>query len=310
MTEINVSGSRTLRSYVLVFLGVLAVTFLSLAVAITLLVKPLFTMRSTVEMGSIVYDAALQNIIVPDTAVKLITADYIPGALSVMVHKGVPAAVINALTASTADNAGRSVMILSTIHPADESEARDFQQNVISQILQTETNDTELLRQRLQFQIGLMEKTIAGLRQEADDIAKAAEGIDSALASARSDVPAESSERKKDTTPTPAPSANSARTNQRTVEDLALERARLARHLAMTRHQIGEYAVAITKQKYSLQSIRKATVSQQPQLVPGPLNAQRFNLFFVAFVTSILLAVVAVAVLRDFEGTKRAAGAA
>jgi hypothetical protein len=310
---INVSGSRTYRSYFLVFLGVLGLTFLGFAVAIFVLIKPLVTMRSTIDMGSVVSvvsDAREQNIIVPDTAVKLITAEYIPETLSVMVQKGVPAATINALTASTADSAGRSVIIVSTIHPAVESVAREFQQNVLGQILQAESRDTESLRQRLQFQVEITEKTIASLRQETDELAKAADGIDSALAgvATRSDNSAGSSERKNDTTPAPN-SANSARTDPRAFEDLALERARIARYLAEIRRLIGDHALTIIKLQYSLKSIRKAAVSQQPQLVPGPLNAQRLNLLFVALVTSILLAIVAVAVLRDFEGTKRAAEA-
>jgi hypothetical protein len=318
---INVLRSRTYRSYVLVFLAGLGLTFLGFAVAIFVLIKPLVTMRSTIDMGSfvshareqdtIVPGAREQSIVAPETAVKLITAEYIPDTLSVMVQKGVPAAIINALTASTADSAGRSVMIVSTIHPAAESAAREFQQNVLGQILQAETRDTESLRQRLQFQIDVAEKTVASLRQEIDALAKTADGIDSVVASVatRSDNSA-GSERKNDTAPTPAPhSANSAPTGPRTFEDLALERARIARYFAEIRRQIGNQALAITKLQYSLKSIRTATVLQQPQLVPGPLNAQRLNLLFVAFVTSVLLAIVAVAVLRDFEGTKRAAGA-
>jgi len=309
----TVSGQRTVRSYFLIFLGALGLTFLSLAVAIFVLIKPLVTVRSIVEIGFVFVQTRESNIEEPEAVVRLITAKYAPEALSAMVNKGVPAAVTNALATSTAENAGRSVMIVSTIDPAAENQAKEFQQKIIDQILQEETKRAQLVRERLRSRIGVTEKAVANLRQEADALVRTADDVDNVLADAkaRKDELTGTSERTRGNSAPPAPSPDGlGHTSTRTIEDLTLERAKLAQHLVRTRHQLDDRTRNIARARYSLESIREAIVSQQPQLVSGSPNAQRLNLLFVALVTSILLAIGAIALVRELDGTKSRAAAA
>lgn len=138
---------RSFLSYRWILLSIGGVTFLLLATAIFLLVGPLTTIRSAIDIGSFTVNGKDELLDVPDLVAKRIPVVYVPLALLELGKKGVPAPTLSALRNSTAESIGRTVALQSVIDPSAETDAKQFQQNVLDQIIGAQKRRSDFIRE-------------------------------------------------------------------------------------------------------------------------------------------------------------------
>ena len=85
------------------------------------------TVRSSIEIGSVAVGDRLEAIEPPENIARRIPSVYGPAALLAMANKGVSPATLGALQNPSVESIGRSVVVVSTIDPGHEKEAKEFQ---------------------------------------------------------------------------------------------------------------------------------------------------------------------------------------
>src|ERR1700738_3736798 len=128
------------------FLCVICLTFLAFAIVIFTM-PGRATVRSSIEIGSAVVNGKQELFEPPEHVARRIPSVYGPAALLAMAGKGTSPAILSALQNPSVESIGRSVVVLSTIDPSAENEAKEFQEAIANQVLKEDTPRAQILRE-------------------------------------------------------------------------------------------------------------------------------------------------------------------
>ena len=120
-------------SYRLSFLFVTCLTFIVLAFVIFTL--PRHALRFDQRSKSALVNKKQEPLEPPREWRRRILSVYSPAALVAMAEKGIPPSILGALQNPSVESIGRSVVIVSTVDPGLENEAKEFQEAIFDQIV-------------------------------------------------------------------------------------------------------------------------------------------------------------------------------
>lgn len=310
-----VPGLQVVWSYYRTFLFVLALTFLGLASAIFLLIKPVATVRCTIDIGSIFSGGREQWLEPPELVAKRIHVVYAPSAVVELADKGVPALALRAMQNSSVETAGGSIAIVTTIDASAQDQAKLFQQEIADRIVKEHAARAQLMREALAAQTAVAKRTAENVERNVNDLAKEKQRVEALLKQTQT-ILGDQQVKLERLHQSPSTSQQSDETmtidarvialqTQITALDrlagdlLALGRAQLTRDLVATRNKDELAADVLAKAEESVKGSHKTRVSQPPVLMPMAARSRRPALLLVAFIASLLLAFGAVIVLHD-----------
>jgi tetrahydromethanopterin S-methyltransferase subunit B len=286
----------------------MCVGFIALAAVIFMLpTQQLVTVRSSFDIG--VVNEKQDPIEAPDQVAKRITGVYASAALQAMEKKGTPLSVLSALQGSSAEDIGRTVIMISTIDARAESAATEFQQNIADQIIKGEAPRVQLLAEasaarvasakqasdKLKQQIDALVEEIGRLGMLRDDLRRGIESQRAALAALyqRSGTDLQSIDR------SAADLSEQIWGQTLLMSSLTLERSNLSRDLMSMSDRYEALLKAFADAELQQKMFSESRVSLPPHAMPAAIISRRPRLLFVAFVVSILIAFGTVVLIHN-----------
>jgi hypothetical protein len=302
------------------FFFVVCLTFLALGIVAVMLPKRA-TVRSAIEIGSAIINDRPDPFEPPEQVARQIPAIYGDTALLAMAKKGISPSILSALKNLSVESIGRSVVMVNTIDPSLENEAKEFQQTIADHIIEVLAARARALRESIAARISLATRASENLEQQIRADTREIERISALSDDLRGQLENER--------------ANLAALYQRTgmalqsgestaVEaqirelreqiksqtsltgSLALERSNLIRDFATTRHLYDAQARALAEAQFEQNSFDETRISLQPTLTSATTTAtsRLLSLLLVAFVVSLLVALGAVLLLHNVAERK------
>jgi hypothetical protein len=285
------------------FFFMMGLTFLSLAIVIFMLPKRA-TVRSAIEIG--VINQKLEPLEPPEQVARKIPSLYGPAALLVMGKKGTPPSVLSALQNPNVESIGRFVVMVSTIDPSLENEAKEFQEITADLIIKEQAPRAQTLRASIAAQIASLSEISANLQQQVKDDVHELERLGALTDDLRDQIEkqrANLAELYQRSGTALHSSENVGVENQirglreqissqtNFLSSLGLERSRLTRDLPFTRRLAETQAKAIADARIEQNTLSETRVSLPPALMPATttLMSRRLGLLLVAFVISVLV---------------------
>ena len=285
------------------FLFVVCLTFVALALIIfTLPMRA--TVRSSIEIGSIAVGDRLDAIEPPENVARQIPSIYGPGALLAMANKGVSPVILGALQNPSVESIGHSVVMVSTIDPGLEKEAKEFQETTADLVIKELAPRARALREGIETRLALATKAANNLEQqikddsnEIDRIGFLADDLSIQLGKQRENLAALY---QRTTTALPAGESATLEAQIRELHEqisgqtnligrLMLERSRTIRDLAATRHLREAQGKAVADTQFEKNGFRETRISLPPTLMPAmEPTKRRLTLLLVALAVSLL----------------------
>ena len=296
----------------LLFLAVMGLTFLALAMAIFAIPKRV-QVRSSVEIGSVVIEKKPETIEPPEQVARQISSVYGPATLLVMAGKGTSPAILSALQNPSVESIGRSVVVVSTINPNAENEAKEFQGTIADLIIKDLSPRARALRESIAARISLATKAADDFEQqikvganEIERISALSEDLRGWLANQRADLGA--LYQRTGAAPQPGESTmiearirelHDQISSQTTLlVSLIQERSNLIREIAATRRLYDTQARAAAEAQFEQNSFTDTRVSLPASLMPAITTSRQLSLLLVALSISILVAFGTVVLLH------------
>jgi predicted nucleic acid-binding Zn-ribbon protein len=299
-------------------LWVFCLTFLALAIVIFTLPKRA-TVRSSIEIGSAAIGDKQEAFEPPEQVARRIPSVYGPAALLAMAKKGTSPLTLGALQNPSIESIGRSVVMISTIDPSLENEAKEFQGITADLVIKELAPRARVLREGIATRISLAKRASDNLEQQIKADASEIERI-----SALGDVLRGQIEnlranlatlyRRAGLAQQPDESSTleakirelqdqiSAQTTL--IGSLTLERSRLTHEFAAARRQYEAQARAIADAQFEQNSFNETQISLPPSLMPAPTPSRRLSLLLVAFAISVLAGFGTVVLLYNFTARR------
>jgi len=306
---------RIVRSYRRPFLWVMCISFIVLAVAAFALPKQLMIVRSAIDVGSVMTGEKPDPIEPLDQTLRRVTKIIGPKALSELAKKGTPASTIAALNTSEIENIGLSIVVLSTIDARYENETKEYQQSIADQIIRDQMPRVRALRETVAERIASAQRSTKTIDQLIDADAKEIERIDAfnenlqnRIDRARTDL----TKPNPDTGPLNESAAIDALLHRgelisrqmAIIINLTTERSSLTHDIAAQRARYDEQLKLLAQAQLEATTVTEPSVSLPPLSMPEAAGSRRLRLLFLAFVSSILLAFGAVALLYNLAESK------
>ena len=296
---------RSIWSRRTLFLGVMGLTFAVLATAIFVMPKRV-QIRSSIEIGTAVE--------APDLVARRITGVYVPATLLAIAGKAKNPSVLANLQNPNVEGFGSSILIVSTIPPDFESDAKAFQESITDQVIKDLAPRARALRENIASRITLGTKASEKLEQQVKNTAREIERVDTFTSNLQRQLEAPQANlatRDRPASQTDEVNADQARARElrETISsqwtlagELALERSRLVRDLTTAERQHSAQMAALVTAQFEQSNFKEPQVSQIPTLMPVKNVWNRPSLLLVALATSILVAFgTVVLVLRITE---------
>lgn len=301
------------------FLVVICLTFIALAFVIFLL-PTRAAVRSSIEIGSVAVGDKLEAIEPPENIARRIPSVYGPGALLAMASKGVSPAILGALQNPSVESIGRSVVMVSTIDPGFEKEAKEFQKTTADLVIKELVPRTRALREGIDTRIALATKAADNLEQqikddssEIDRIGVVADDLRSQLGKQRENLAA--LYQRTVTAPLAGESAAleaqirelheqiSGQTNL--IGRLTLERSQLIRDLAATRRLRDAQGKAVADAQLEKNGFNETHISLLPERMPAMEPTKRRPALLLVALAVSLLAGFGTVVMSHNIGTRK-----
>jgi|GEM_PF-2886819 len=302
------------------FFFVMGLTFFVLAIVSFIIPKqkPVIV-RSSIEIGSVAISQKQEPFESPEHVAMRVPSVYGPAALLAMAKKGTSPWILSALQNSIVESIGRSVVVVNTVDPSIESEAKEFQESTADQIVKELAPRTRALREGIAARIYLATKASDSLEQqikadanEVERISALSEDMRRQLEHQRTNLaalyqrtgmalqPAESA-----TIEAHIRELHEQMSSQTTlIGSLTLERSHLTREVAATRRQYEAQARAVADAQFEQNSFNETRVSLPPSSLPEKTISVRFSLLSIAFTISLLAAFGTVVLLHKVAGRK------
>lgn len=103
---------------------------------------------------------------------KRISSVYGPAALVAMAAKGIPPSILGSLQNPGVETIGPTVVVISTVDPSAENEAKEFQGAIFDQIMKQQAPRAKALRGDIAEKIALAKSTSGDLEQEVSGTVK------------------------------------------------------------------------------------------------------------------------------------------
>ena len=284
------------------FLLVMCLTFVALALVIFTL-PTRATVRSSIDIGSAAVDDKQEAFEPPENVARRIPSVYGPAALLAMANKGTSTAILAALQNPSVESIGRSVVMVSTIDPGLEKEAKEFQEVAADLVIKELAPRARALRESIETRIALATKAADSLEQqikddsnEIDRIGVLADDLRSQLEKQRQNLAALYQR----TVTSPAGESATLEAQIRELHEqisgqtnligrLTLERSQFIRDLAATRRLRAVQGKAVADAEFEENGFKETHISLPPALMPATEPAKRrFSLLLVALAVSLL----------------------
>lgn len=295
------------------FLFVMCLTFVALAILIFMLTNRT-TVRSSIEIGSAVIRENPEPFEPPEHVARRILSVYGPATLLAMAKKGTSPSILSALQNPNVENIGRSVVMVSTVDPSLENEAREFQETIADQIIKELAPRARALRESIAAQISLATKASDDLEQQIKADANEIERISAVSDDLRGQLEKQRANLTalyQHTGTALQPSENitveaqirelreqiTSQTNL--IDSLTLERSDLIGDLAMTRSLYDTQSRAVADAQFKQNSFTETRISLPPSVIPSTTTSRRLSLLLIAFAISVLAAFGTVVLLHN-----------
>jgi hypothetical protein len=297
----------------------MCLTFIALALVIFTL-PTRATVRSSIEIGSAAVGDKQEAFESPENVARRIASVYGPAALLAMANKGVSPSILGALQNPSVESIGRSVVIVSTIDPGLEKEAREFQETTADLVIKELAPRAQALRESIAIQIALATKASGSLEQQMKDDANEIERLtaltdDLSGQLGRLRASLATLYQRTGTELQPGESSMvearirelheqiSSQTNL--IGNLILKRSDVTRDLAGTRRLFDAQGKAVAVAQFEKNGFNETRISLPSALMPATESKKRrLSLLLVAFVVS-LLAGFGTVVMSHNMGTKK-----
>jgi len=297
------------------FFFVMGLTFLALAVVIFMLPKRA-TVRSTIEIGSAVIGEKQEAFEPPENVARRILSVYGPAALFATAGKGTSPSILSALQNPSVESIGRTVVIVSTIDPSFENEAKEFQETIADLITKELASRTQALRESITARISLAKRAADNLEQqikadanEIDRISALSDDLQGQLQRQRASL----GELYQRTGTALQPGEGTIvelhiREMQEQISrqmtligNLVLERFNVTSDLAKTRRHYEAQGRTIADTQFEQNSFSETRISLPPSSTPASTAAtsRRLSLLLVAFAISVLAGFGTVVLLHN-----------
>jgi hypothetical protein len=286
------------------FLFVVCLTFIALALVIFTL-PTRATVRSSIEIGSVAVGDKLDAIEPPENVARRIPSVYGPSALLAMANKGASPSILGALQNLSVESVGRSVVMVSTIDPGLEKEAKELQETTADLIIKELGPRATALREGIETRMALATKAAGNLEQqikddstEIDRIGILADDLGGQLGKQRENLAALYQR-----TATAAPAGESAMLEAQIRElqeqisgqtsligRLTLGRSEFIRDLGAMRRLHEAQSRAVADAQFEKNGFTETHISLPPTLMPAmEPQKRRLTLLLVAFAVSLLV---------------------
>lgn len=297
----------------------MCLTFIALAFVIFTLPKRV-TVRSSIEIGSAAVGDKQEAFELPENVARRIPSVYGPAALLAMANNGVSPLLLGALQDPSVESIGRSVVMVSTIDPSLEKEAKEFQETTADLVIKELAPRARALREAIAARIALATKASDNLEQQIKDDENEIERIGVLTDDLRGQLEKQRANlaalyQRTGAALQPGESTTleahirelheqiSSQTNL--IGSLTLERSRFIRDLATTRRLREAQGKAVADAQFEKNSFNETHISLPPALMPAAESAKRrLSLLLVAFAVS-LLAGFGTVVLSHNIGTRK-----
>jgi len=286
------------------FLLVMCLTFLALAIGIFAIPQRV-TVRSSIEIGSTTTYEKQEPFEPPEQVARRIPSVYGPAALLAMAGKGTSPSILSALQNPNVESIGRSVVVVSTVEPSAENEAKEFQNALADQVIKQQAPRAQALRENIAANIASATKASDNLGQEVSSAVKEIERINALSDGLRGQI-----ESQRGNLATLYQRAGVAQQpgERSTVEAqirelqeqissqtslmgrLTLERADLTRDVARARRQYEAQTEALAEAQLKQKTFNETRISLPPSLMPARSASRSLSLLVVALAISILVA--------------------
>jgi hypothetical protein len=301
------------------FLVVMCLTFIALAVVIFTL-PTRATVRSSIEIGSAAVGDKQEAFEPPENVARRIPSIFGPAALRAMASKGASPLILSALQNPSVESIGRSVVIVSTIDPSLEKEAKEFQEITADLVIKELAPRGRALRESIATRIALATKASDSLEQQMKDDANEIERISALTDDLRGQLERQRTSlatlyQRTGTALQPGESSMveahirelheqiSSQTNL--IGNLILERSDVTRDLATTRRLRDAQAKAVADAQFEKASFSETHISLPPAIMPAAEPAKRrLSLLLVAFAVSLLAGFGTVVMFQNM-GTRK-----
>jgi hypothetical protein len=292
-------------SHRVTFLVVMCLTFIVLAFVIfTLPKRTTVTVRSSIEIGSAAVGGRLEAVEPPENVARWIPGIYGPAALLAMANKGVSPATLTALQNPSVESIGRSLVVMSTIDPSLEKEAKEFQDAAADLVIKELAPRERALRESIETRMTLATRAADDLEQQIRDDANEIGRFGALLNDLRSQL--EKQQENLATlyqrTAVALPAGESAPLEAQIREmherisdqikligELTVERSQIIRTLAATHRLSAVQRNDVADAKFEKNSFNETRISLPPTLMPATNSTtRRRSLFLLAFAVSLL----------------------
>lgn len=301
------------------FLVVMCLTFIALAFVIFTL-PTRATVRSSIEIGSAAVGDKQEPFEPPENVARRISSIYGPATLLAMANKGVSPLILGALQNPNVESIGRSVVMVSTIDPSLEKEAKEFQETTDDLVIKELAPRARLLREGIATRIALATAASDSLEQQIKDDANEIERVSALIDDLRGQLEKQRASlaalyQRTGTELQPGESSKveaqirelqeqiSGKTNL--IGNLIFERSDVTRDLATTRRLHDAQGKAVADAQFEKNSFNETRISLPPALTPAAESTKRrLSLLLVAFAVS-LMAGFGTVVLSQNIGTRK-----
>jgi hypothetical protein len=299
-------------------ISILLGTFFVLAIIIFLTPKA-YVVRSSIEVGSAVIGNKQDWFEPPDQLAKQIASTYSSTALLAMAQNGLSPGTLVALANLKTQPIGRSVVMLSTVDASQENDAKQFQQNILDQVIKERAPHIKALRDYVVAKIASASRTSANFAEQikaitdqiessgarSSDLRKQAEISRAALAAKFQNLGTlQNSDERSAAEAAIRELREQIRGLESSGNDLATERSDLIRRLAEATRQNEEQLKAIDNARNEQRLLTETRVSLPPSLIPIPTGPRRLLLLVAALAVSLLLAFGTAVLLVKLEERK------
>ncbi|SIO38441.1 hypothetical protein SAMN05443247_04680 [Bradyrhizobium erythrophlei] len=300
------------------FIIVACLTFIVLAVVVfTLPTRVAATVRSSIEIGSAPVGGKQEAFELPENVARRIPSVYVPAALLAMANKGVSPQFLAALQNPSVESIGRSVVIVSTIDPSLEKEAKEFQETTADIVIKELAPRARALREGVAARLDLAKRAADNLEQQIKDDANEIKRVSTLTDDLRGQFEKQRASlaalyQRTGTELQPGESSMvearirelheqiSSQTNL--IGNLIRERSYLTLDLGKLRSLYNEQSKAVANAQFEKNDFNETHISLPPTLMPGmTMTPRRLSLLLVAFLISLLVAVGTVVLIHNMD---------
>ncbi|MCK1364157.1 hypothetical protein [Bradyrhizobium sp. 62] len=284
------------------FLGVMGLTFAVLATAIFVMPKRV-QIRSSIEIGTAVE--------APDLVARRITGVYAPATLLAIAGKAKNPSVLASLQNPIVEGYGGSVLIVNTIPPHFESDAKAFQESITDRVMEDLAPRARALRENIASRIALGTKTSEELERQVKDTAREIERVDTFTSNLQRQLePPQANLATRDPSASQTDEINADRARARELREtisnqwtlagkLALERSRLVRDLTTAEREHSAQMATLVAAQFEQSNFKEPQVSQIPTVMPVTNVWDRPSSLVIALAMSILTAFGSVVLVQN-----------